>query len=149
MSHDGENTMRVDATQNATQSLLQSAATREKFQADFQATLETAKQNLAQTSGSATLVKSTENEGGHVPASQMTPAEYLADYVRKTPEQHMRDAILKEMGLTEEELDAMPPEKRAATEQTITEKIKELLRGQNGNTQIHGQSSVSILSLLT
>jgi hypothetical protein len=122
------NPMKVNAAQNATQSLLQSAAAHEKSQTDFQATFETAKQNLAQTSGSATQAKSTDNKREHVPESQMTTLEYLEDYLRKTPEQHMRDAILKKMGLTEEDLAAMPPEKRAAVEQTITEKIKELLQ---------------------
>lgn len=136
--------MKINGTQEIVQSLLKSAATRDKFQADFQTTLETAKQNLAQTSGNTTLAKSTENMRARLPASQMTPREYLEDYLRKTPEQHMREAIMKEMGLTEEDLDAMPPEERAAIEQTITAKVKELLLRQNGNTQNHGQLSASI-----
>jgi len=136
--------MKINGTQEIVQSLLKSAATRDKFQADFQTTLETAKQNLAQTSGSTTLVKSMENMRARLPASEMTPLEYLEDYLRKPPEQHMREAILKEMGLTEEDLDAMPPEQRAAIEQTITAKIKELLLRQSGNTQNHGQLSAPI-----
>lgn len=135
--------MKVNGTQAPVQPLLEPAATHENPQASFQATLETAQQNLAQTSGS-TLAKSTENKGTRVPVSQMSPAEYLADYLRKTPEQHMRDAILREMGLTEEDLAAMPPEQRAAVEQTIAEKTKELLLRQTGNPQNRGQPPASL-----
>lgn len=136
--------MKTNAAQNAMQPTQQPASPREKLQADFQATLETAKQNLAQLGGTTPPMESAENKREHVPESQMTPLEYLEDYLRKSPEQHMRDAILKEMGLTEEELAALPPEKRAAIEQTITEKIKELLQRQKGNAQIQGQASVSM-----
>lgn len=141
--------MKVDTAQNVTQPLLQSTATREKFQADFQATLETAKQSHAQAGGSSTPAKSTENKVSHKPTSQMTPAEYLADYVRKTPEQHMRDAILEQMGLTEEELAAMPPDKRAAIEHTIEEKIKEILQRQHGNKQVQGQQAFASIQSLS
>lgn len=51
----------------------------------------------------------------------------LDDYLSKTPEEHMRDAIMKEMGLTEADLAAMPPEKRQATEMEIGRRIKERL----------------------
>lgn len=52
------------------------------------------------------------------------------DYLRKTPIEHMRDAILKEMGLSEEELAALPPEKHDAIEAEIGRRIKERLLGQ-------------------
>lgn len=52
------------------------------------------------------------------------------DYMRKTPIEHMRDAILKEMGLSEEELAALPPEKHDAIEAEIGRRIKERLLGQ-------------------
>lgn len=130
--------MKVDTAQHDTQPLLQSAATRGKSQADFQSMLETAKQNLSQAGEGRTESKAR--------TSQMTPAEYLADYVRKSPAQHLRDAILKEMGLTEDDLATMPPEKRAAVEHTITERIKEVL--QNGKKQMEGQQApISVLSL--
>ncbi|MFA7243262.1 MAG: hypothetical protein WC091_24405 [Sulfuricellaceae bacterium] len=137
--------MKINATQNAAQSPLQPAAPRANFQADFQATLKAAKQHLAQPGETTPPVKSTEGGREHVPKSQMTPLEFLEDYLRKSPEQHMRDAILREMGLTEEDLAALPPEERAAIEQTITEKVKELLQRQTGNAQNQGQpSSVAI-----
>ena len=139
--------MNINATQNPLQSQLQPASPRGKSQADFQATLETAQQNLA-PSGGATPTKS-DDRAGRKPESQMTPLEYLTDYMKKSPEQHMRDAILKKMGLTEEDLNAMPPEKRAGIEHEIADKIKELLQGKSNNPQPQGQSSVSLQSLLS
>ena len=58
-----------------------------------------------------------------------TLAEFR-EYMSKTPEQRMRDAILKEMGLTEEQLNALPPEERDAIEAAITARIKERLEAQ-------------------
>jgi len=139
--------MNINATQNPLQSLMQPAPPRGKSQTDFQAMLETAQQNLA-PSDDATPTKS-DYRAGRKPESQMTPAEYLADYVKKTPEQHMRDAILKKMGLTEEDLNAMTPDKRAEIEHEIADKIKELLQEKSNNPQSQGQSSVSLQSLLS
>ncbi|MGZ3274372.1 MAG: hypothetical protein ACXU82_07155 [Caulobacteraceae bacterium] len=51
-------------------------------------------------------------------------SEFL-DYAKKTPAQRMRDAVLKSMGLTEDDLKAMSPEKRKAVEETIRQKIKD------------------------
>ncbi len=41
------------------------------------------------------------------------------DYMSKTPEERLRDSILEEMGITEEEFEAMPPEKQMAVSQEI------------------------------
>ena len=143
--------MRVNATQELTQSLLQSMATGEKSAAGFQATLDTAKQNLVQADRSVTIVKSTENkEDVSLAATHAkTPGEELAEYLRKTPAQHMRDAILKEMGLSEEALAALPPEQHAAIEKTITDKIKERLQEQSGNTKNQPQSPLPTQSVAT
>ena len=47
------------------------------------------------------------------------------DYAKETPAQRRRDAILKSMGLSEDDLKAMSPEKRKAVEETIRQKIKD------------------------
>ena len=143
--------MRVNAAQELTQSLLQSMVTGEKSSAGFQATLDTAKQNLVQAGRSITVVKSTENkEDVSLAATHaMTPGEELAEYLRKTPAQHMRDAILKEMGLSEEALAALPPEQHATIEKTITDKIKERLQEQSGNTKNQTQSPLPVQSIVT
>jgi len=51
----------------------------------------------------------------------------LDDYLSKSPAEHMRDAILKEMGLTEDDLAAMPAEKREALESEIAQRMRERL----------------------
>lgn len=52
------------------------------------------------------------------------------EYMSKTPEQRMREAILKEMGLTEEDLKALSPEEHEAIENAIAAKIRERLEAQ-------------------
>ena len=47
------------------------------------------------------------------------------DYMSKTPEQRMRDAILQEMGLSQEEIDQMPPEKQQAIGEEIAQRVRE------------------------
>jgi len=147
--------MRVDVTHDAAQSLAPAAATHPILQTNFRSALDCAKQNHQQLDGRNTPSQPAQasdtagSSGSRAPAAPMTPLEYLTDYLRKTPVQHMREAILKKMGLTEEELAAMPPERRAAVEQAIAEKIQELLRQQTGNAQIHRPAGASIMSLLT
>jgi hypothetical protein len=50
------------------------------------------------------------------------------DYMSKTPEQRMRDAILEEMGLTQEEVDAMPPEKQQAIGEEIAQRMEDKMK---------------------
>jgi len=47
------------------------------------------------------------------------------DYMSKTPEQRLRDSILKEMGLTQEEVDQMPPEKQKAIGEEIAQRMQD------------------------
>nr|WP_288498612.1 hypothetical protein [uncultured Pseudomonas sp.] len=51
--------------------------------------------------------------------------EFMA-YMAMTPAEKMRDKILKEVGITEEDLENMQPEQRAAAEREIAEKMKML-----------------------
>jgi len=116
----------------------------------FQSALEAAKQAAAESNSSITLVKSLEKKEEVAPpaSTHKTAADELFEYLKKSPAQHMRDAILKELGLTEESLAALPPEKQAAIEKTITDKIKEILQNQSGNTKNQVQSPLSAQSLL-
>ena len=129
--------MNVNAIENRTQPLLQSGKEREKSQVTFKAALDAAQEKPA------------ENKKAPAQKSGKTAAEELAEYLRKTPAQHMRDAILKELGLTEEDLDAMPPEKRKAVEETIAARIKEKLLEQSGVPKNAAQSPATAQSLLT
>ncbi|MFL6606845.1 MAG: hypothetical protein ACJ8HF_01295 [Pseudomonas sp.] len=47
------------------------------------------------------------------------------DYMSKTPEERLRDSILEEMGITEEEYEAMPPEKQLAVGEEIAQRMQD------------------------
>ncbi|WP_460121632.1 hypothetical protein [Pseudomonas sp. S2_C03] len=47
------------------------------------------------------------------------------DWMAKTPEQRIHDAILEEMGLTEEDIAQMPPEKQKAIGEEIAQRMQE------------------------
>jgi hypothetical protein len=63
------------------------------------------------------------------PAQPTHTAAYqaLLDYMKESPEQHLRDKIMKDMGLTDQSLAAMPPGQRAAVEDAIAKKIREYM----------------------
>ena len=42
-----------------------------------------------------------------------------------TPAEKMRDSILKEIGMTEEEIEALPPEQQKAVEEEIAQRMEE------------------------
>jgi hypothetical protein len=54
-----------------------------------------------------------------------SPADEFLKYARMSPAERIRAAILEELGISEEELEAMPVAKREAMEKQIAEKIKE------------------------
>jgi hypothetical protein len=138
--------MRVNANPAITPSLLSTQNKSQPSPASFQAALDSAKETLGDSSQSVTLIKSMERkeETAPVVAHAKTAAEELTEYLRKTPEQHMREAILKEMGLSEESLAALPPEQRATIEKTITDKIKERLLAHNGQTRNQTQAPLPV-----
>lgn len=109
--------MKIQPTPSGSQTTVQAAAPASNF--DFQGLLAEATRNLAEGKQDASAE-----------ALNQAHAE-LIEYLKKTPIEHMREAILKEMGLSEEEVAAMPPEQRMTIEATIADKIKERLA--NGN----------------
>ncbi len=94
---------------------------------DFLATLNTAKKNYSNKAAdpvreSKPVVK--------------TAFQELEEYLRKSEAQRLREKILKQMGLTEDALNAMPPKERASVEAAIAKKVKEyLLAHQGGEKQ--------------
>lgn len=117
--------MRVDSISGAVPAQLPSPNNAGKTDG-FQSVLESAKQNLAQGQPS-----NDESPKATAPTATKTAAQELEEFLRKTPIQLMRDAILKEMGLTEEDLKHMPPDKRAAIEEAIADRIKKKMLGEN------------------
>jgi hypothetical protein len=65
------------------------------------------------------LLKDAGVNGATSPPPEKTVEQELADYVNMTPAQRMRADILKELGLSEEQLAAMPPEQRKAVDAKI------------------------------
>lgn len=103
--------------------------TRSASGGDFQTMFEAALQGQAErASGSSTAhtAIASSSRPRMAAADQKAIAE-LTDYMKKSPEEHLREAVLKSMGLTEADLAAMPPAKRLATEEAITAKMKELM----------------------
>jgi hypothetical protein len=74
--------------------------------------------------------------------------QFLAE-ARKSPMQRMREQIMKELGITEEQLNAMPPEEKQAMEdrirQLIEEKIREAHNAGDGPPQSNGEMLQSLL----
>ena len=64
-------------------------------------------------------------------ATQGSAAEEFIDYMSKPVAQRIREQYLKELGLTEEDVKAMPPEKQ----QAIADKISDLMNGQQAIKQ--------------
>lgn len=101
------------ATQNATQQV--SAAN--KISDNIDEAFAKTRVNLQATDSTGTT-KSTDS-------AAMTD---FKDYMSKTPEQRLRDGILKDMGITEDDLKAMPPEKQQAVAQEIADRMKDKMQ---------------------
>lgn len=56
--------------------------------------------------------------------------EKFLDYAKKSPAEKIRDALLKSIGVTEEEFAQMSPEQRKEVEQKIADKIKDAMQKQ-------------------
>ena len=77
-------------------------------------------QAIAQSPESEAIDVETED----VSTKPKSAAEQFLDFMNKTPEELMREAILKELGYTEEQLASMGPKERALAEAKIQEAIK-------------------------
>jgi hypothetical protein len=61
--------------------------------------------------------------------------EEFRKYMQMTPAEKIRHGVLSELGITEDQLAAMPPEQREATEKKIAELIAMRTGGNEGNAQ--------------
>lgn len=55
-------------------------------------------------------------------------AQTFLDFIGKNPMERMREQILREMGLTEEQLEQLPPEERQKVEEQIASIIEERMK---------------------
>ncbi|AOE64345.1 hypothetical protein LOY64_07420 [Pseudomonas corrugata] len=58
-------------------------------------------------------------------ATDSSALKDFKDYMSKTPEERLREAVLAEMGISEEEYEAMPPEKQLAVGQEIAQRMQD------------------------
>lgn len=73
------------------------------------------------------------------------------DYMKKTPEERLRDKILKALGLTEEDLQNMSPDERLGIENKIRDIIKETIvnaEGQGGAEREKAKTAVSMQQMM-
>lgn len=110
--------------------------------ADFRETL--ARTEAAATTG-ADRAPAKEPTAEEKAAARAALVKKIEDYLNKSPVEHMREKILARMGLTEESLAQLPPEKRAEVEEEIGRRIKEwLLSGKDpapGEAMVAGVAS--------
>lgn len=93
-------------------------ATEEGF-ARLRVALQNSADEQTETSvGSGQVEKKEEDDG-------KAALEAFKAYMAMTPAEKMRDRILKEMGLTEEDIESMPPEQQKAVEETIAQRMQE------------------------
>lgn len=78
---------------------------------------------FAKTRVQLQTVASSTSDAAKVPDS--TAMADFKEYMSKTPEERLRDSILEEMGITQEEVEAMPPEKQLAIGQEIAQRMQD------------------------
>ncbi|MGO3030497.1 hypothetical protein [Pseudomonas helleri] len=72
-------------------------------------------------------------------ATKTSATDEFKDYMSKSPAQRIREQLLKEMGLTEDDVKAMPPEKQ----QAITDQITALMQQKEAIKQAAAQQQVA------
>lgn len=111
-------------------------ATEEGF-ARLRVALQNASEGKVETSvTSGRLEKRLGEDGGEA------ALEAFKAYMEMTPAEKLRDGILKEMGLTEEEIEAMTPEQQKAVEEEIAQRLQERAEMQaqgGGDSRSYGQ----------
>jgi len=72
-------------------------------------------------------------------ATKPSATDEFKDYMSKSPAQRIREQLLKEMGLTEDDVNAMPPEKQ----QAISDQITALMQQKDAIKQAAAQQQVA------
>ena len=72
-------------------------------------------------------------------ATKTSATDEFKDYMSKSPAQRIREQLLKEMGLTEDDFKAMPPEKQ----QAITDQITALMQQKEAIKQAAAQQQAA------
>ncbi|MFT3723143.1 MAG: hypothetical protein QM773_06100 [Hyphomonadaceae bacterium] len=75
-------------------------------------------------------------------------ADQFLELMKKSPEERLRDSILKSLGITEEDLQSMPPEQRKTMEDMIAKMIKERITPVEGETNLNSLSPDQVVRQL-
>lgn len=76
-------------------------------------------------------------------SSSSSAEDWFRDYLIKTPEERLYEALLKKKGLTPEELAALPPEEKLAIEQEIQEEMRKRVINKMGSPVGSTESKVA------
>lgn len=76
-------------------------------------------------SGSTGETASLSESDSAVDRTTTSAAQQFHDYMAMSPEEKIRQKMLNELGLTEEDYEALPPEKKDAIDKQIAERMKE------------------------
>lgn len=134
--------MKVNPSQETAASLLGTAISRDKLMTDFQASLDVARQNQQHDDKPAAAP-----DAAAMSSAMDAALKELEDYIAKGPIAHMREKILEELGLSEEDLAKMPPDQRDAIEKTIAARIKEWLLSGSGIAPKNVAAQMQLLGL--
>ncbi len=67
----------------------------------------------------------------------------FTELANQTPAERIRDQILQRLGLTEDDLKAMPPEQREAVEKQIADELKRQLTGEDSKDKPSADTIIS------
>jgi hypothetical protein len=90
--------------------------------------------NTGSSSAAATRSSGANKQVGKASIAEPSAEEKFLAFAKKTPAEKMRDALLSQLGLTEEKLQALPLEERQKVEKKITEMVKEAAEKQATKT---------------
>lgn len=135
--------MKVNPSQETAASLLGTAISRDKLLTDFQASLDVARRNQQHDDKPAAAP-----DAAAMSSAMDAALKELEDYIAKGPIAHMREKILEELGLSEEDLARMPPDQRDAIEKTIAARIKEWLLSGSGIAPKNVAAQMQLLGMM-
>lgn len=80
------------------------------------------------TSGTGGSAAAAVASSGSVAGQSGSPLDDFLAYMKLSPGEKLRYGVMKEMKLTQEQLDAMPPEERQKVEDEIAQRIREKIK---------------------
>lgn len=117
---------------------------REPLAGDFASAMAQARAAQEHATSAAPAPKPPPTEAERLAAAREARAalrQELIEFLEKPLAVHLREAVMKEMGITEADLAAMPPAERLATESMIAQKVRERLleRKDEGEREAAGE----------